>query len=453
MNLRIPVIALLVAFAWPATVFADGVGVKCSVNEERVWLYDSVATLNVAAKLKCGDNVEVLGRENGYVKVRAADGTVGYVPESDLPKSSIPAEAAPTPDAKPVTQPSLASLARAAAAARMKATASANPIAPSTPAPAVAATAAPVPVAASTQPAATAEVVPAPQPKTVAVSATTSKPTAPANAVTPASRNAANSPTEVPASAHSTTSASRTRTKSAARPNAAAAVPGRAPSNPTPQPARPSPAPALHTAVATSSSANPAPQTAAVVANDIYIGGDSKSPAPKAAAVRPVADTSDNDDDDSYLTRPKSESDDPACEVYFSSYGLSPGQFKWMVDNRQKKYPTVCPAGSPSMVDYVIIFTHDVDFFNYTMPTPVHVEAGGFSDWNPMVTYDTSVVAHNDVDKSKREYVWVFHVKRGAFDPVRFSPHRRFQFTKTESKYSHTIEDAFDFIENQNPNR
>ena len=168
--------------------------------------------------------------------------------------------------------------------------------------------------------------------------------------------------------------------------------------------------------------------------------------------VRTVSNTSD-DDDDSYLTRTKSESEDPSCHTYFSGYGLSPGQFKWLEDNRVKKYPSVCPAASPAMVDYVIIFTHDVDFFNYTMPTPVHYEAGGFSDWTPILQYDTSVVSHSDIDKSRREYVWVFHVKRGGFDPNKFSPHRRFQYTKTESKYSRAVEDAFEFIASQGAER
>jgi hypothetical protein len=209
----------------------------------------------------------------------------------------------------------------------------------------------------------------------------------------------------------------------------------------------------LHTAVATPAPKMPSAQPAAPAANDIYVGGVvNASATPKAASVRTVADTSD-DDDDSYLTRPVSESDDPSCQTYFSGYGLSPGQFKWLVDNRKKKYPSVCPAASPAMVDYVIIFTHDVDFFNYTMPTPVHTEAGGFSDWTPMLEFDTSVISHSDIDKSKREYVWVFHVKRGSFDPAKFSPHRKFQYTKVESKYTRTVEDAFDFVQGQGGER
>jgi hypothetical protein len=44
-------------------------------------------------------------------------------------------------------------------------------------------------------------------------------------------------------------------------------------------------------------------------------------------------------------------------------------------------------------------------------------------------------------------------VKRGAFDPNKFSPHRRFQYTKSESKYSRTVEDAFEFIGGQGGER
>ncbi|MGH9726413.1 MAG: hypothetical protein ACRD41_15230, partial [Candidatus Acidiferrales bacterium] len=41
--------------------------VQCEVNEERVWVYDSLANLNVEARLNCGDTVEILGQEKGYV--------------------------------------------------------------------------------------------------------------------------------------------------------------------------------------------------------------------------------------------------------------------------------------------------------------------------------------------------------------------------------------------------
>jgi hypothetical protein len=62
---------------------------------------------------------------------------------------------------------------------------------------------------------------------------------------------------------------------------------------------------------------------------------------------------------------------------------------------------------------------------------------------------DTSLLSASDLEKSKHEYVWVFKTKRGAFDPARFSPRRKPQFTKLEST-SHasdrTVEDAFRFI-------
>jgi hypothetical protein len=167
----------------------------------------------------------------------------------------------------------------------------------------------------------------------------------------------------------------------------------------------------------------------------------------------PAASAPEDTDDPSWITAtaPKYDSDDPACKLFFSSYGLSPGQFQWIVENRKKRFPSVCPAASPAMVDYVIIFTHDVNFFNYTMPTPVHVD-GEFSDFNPIARYDENV-PRSEIDRSKREYVWVFHVQRGTYNPSEFSPHRRFQFSKVASKYSQTLEDALGFIETHEVDR
>jgi uncharacterized protein YgiM (DUF1202 family) len=471
--LDLALVALLVAVVWPAAAFADGAAVKCAPNEERVWLYDSVTSLNVETKLKCGESVEVIGQQSGYMKVRTANGTEGYLPESNLPK---PAASAETSGAQPIpgAPPTLASLARAAAARRAAAAPAAAPIAtPSN--------------ASVAPPAGAVNASPAMQPKTVAAvaaapssaSTTTSAPTSAAVSATPVSSTVSSTgatpAAAIPATAHpATAAAAHAKPKAAAKATTSTTVTtsAKAPSNvpgssnpPAASAPRTSTSAPLHVAAATPAPKAPSAQPAAVVATDIYVGGpadvyvggaSNNGSAPKAAAnapkVRTVAATSD-DDDDSYLTRPKNESEDPSCQTYFSGYGLSPGQFKWLEDNRVKKYPSVCPAASPAMVDYVIIFTHDVDFFNYTMPAPVHYEAGGFSDWTPILQYDTSVVSHSDIDKSKREYVWVFHVKRGAFDPNKFSPHRRFQYTKSESKYSRTVEDAFEFIGGQGGER
>lgn len=447
---------LLMVAAWPFETFADGMAIKCAPNEERAWLYDSVTTLNVAAKLKCGENVEVVGQESGYVKVRTTSGMEGYLPANNLPK--IPVPNAPPTAAAPAQpeQPSLASLARAAAAARRAREAAAAST--STESASVPAVSAPL---SSAQPAVAANVASTAQPRIpTPVPASPAKGAAAPATVTPVSSTTATPAAPVVLSAHpapATSSSSRTKSKAAVK-SSTTTVTTSAKPTPTNPPA-PRPAPAanasapIHTAVATPAPRMPNAQPAQQASgNDIYVTSVvNASATPDSATVRTVASTSE-DDDDSYLTRPVSDSDDPACQTYISGYGLSPGQFKWLADNRKKKYPSVCPAASPAMVDYVMIFTHDVDFFNYTMPTPVHTEAGGFSDWTPMLEFDTSVISHSDIDKSRHEYVWVFHVKRGSFDPAKFSPHRRFQYTKVESKYAKTVEDALDFIQNQGTN-
>lgn len=457
MNQRTWLFVLLMAVMWPFGAYADGMAVKCAPNEERAWLYDSVSTLNVAAKLKCGETVQVIGTESGYVKVRTTDGTEGFLPASNLPK--IPVGTQAVAPAQQPAQESLATLARAAVAARRANTESTTTnVANATSSSASAAAAQPV-VAANVTTGPTPASAPKTGPNAGPVAASPAKAAVVAASVTTVSNTTATTAEPLSASAHTSTAASssRAKAKTPAKPAASTVTTSAKPtptSPPTPRPAAngTSNAP-VHTAMVAPVAKAPSAQPVAAPVPDVYVGGMvNASATPKQATVRTVADTSD-DDDDSYLTKPVSESDDPSCQTYFSGYGLSPGQFKWLVDNRKKKYPGVCPAASPSMVDYVIIFTHDVDFFNYTMPTPVHTEAGGFSDWTPMLEYDMSVVSHSDVDKSRREYVWVFHVKRGAFDPAKFSPHRKFQYNKVESKYTRTVEDAFDFIQEQGTDR
>jgi len=93
------------------------------------------------------------------------------------------------------------------------------------------------------------------------------------------------------------------------------------------------------------------------------------------------------------------------------------------------------------------------------MPTPVHTDKNGFSDFTPLSTIDTAVVSPSDADKSRREYVWVFHTKRGTFDPAKFSPKRRPLFSTTESNKLGTAaggrsaEDALRFIERHGADR
>lgn len=159
-------------------------------------------------------------------------------------------------------------------------------------------------------------------------------------------------------------------------------------------------------------------------------------------------------------SEPVSESADPSCQIFFSAYGLTPDQFKWMAQNRKHRFANVCPAPDVSRVDFVVIFTHDVDFYGGSLPQPVHTDKNGFSDFSPMTMMDTAAMSLAEAEKARREYVYVFQMKRGAFDPSKFSPRRRYQFTKAESNSltsSHasarTIEDAFHFMEEQGPGR
>jgi hypothetical protein len=149
-------------------------------------------------------------------------------------------------------------------------------------------------------------------------------------------------------------------------------------------------------------------------------------------------------------TEPADESADPACHTFFSAYGLSPSQFKWLAANRRKLYPNICPAPNVASVDFVILFTHDADTFNEALPTPVHTDRAGFSDFNPLTEIDTALLSGSDADHAHHEYVWVFRMNRGGFDPMKFSPRRRPQFSTTESKGSaRAIEDAFTYLQEQ----
>jgi hypothetical protein len=145
------------------------------------------------------------------------------------------------------------------------------------------------------------------------------------------------------------------------------------------------------------------------------------------------------------------EQSNPSCHTYFSAYGLTPSQTKWIARNREKAFSQICPAPDPSIVDFVMIFTHDVDFFSGTMPDPIH-KSGGFSDFTPMTSMDTALIPQSQADSARREYVWIFQFEKGTFDPTSFSPKRRYQYSKMEtgslgSKAGvKTIEDAFRFV-------
>jgi hypothetical protein len=375
---------------------------QCAVNEERVWMYDSLENFNVAAKLKCGEQVEVIGQENGYVKIRTAGGMVGFVPDKTLP--NVPPLAAKTPgNAQPMAK-----------------------------------------VAKRTPP-------PQQQPQQPSAAKAISETKTPAKATLAAS-NAANA---------------QPKSKLSASPASPSAL---APSKPKPvsasagaanmqrTPAKKPQTPAAANSASTMSVSAPAPAAASAinVADNAYNSSAGLQPAPSGATHTKIAADPDEEED----TSVKPLEDNSACQIYFSAYGLSPSQYKWLSQNRRKSFPNVCPAPSTAMVDFVIIFTHDVDFYNVTMPTTVHIDKNGFSDFTPLTTVDTAVISPSDADKNHREYVWVFHTTRGAFDPANFSAKRRPLFWKSESNGlggyhagGRTVEDALGFIEGHGGNR
>jgi hypothetical protein len=66
---------------------------------------------------------------------------------------------------------------------------------------------------------------------------------------------------------------------------------------------------------------------------------------------------------------------------------------------------------------------------------------------------DTALMSESDANKAHREYVWVFQMGTGTFDPNSFSEHRASQFSKDESNAfggrggQKAVEDAFRYVQ------
>ena len=71
---------------------ANTATLKCNSHHDQIWVYESLSSFDVAARLKCGEYVEIVGRVEGYVKIRAQNNLEGFVPEAavaDLPPLKI----------------------------------------------------------------------------------------------------------------------------------------------------------------------------------------------------------------------------------------------------------------------------------------------------------------------------------------------------------------------------
>jgi hypothetical protein len=370
-------LSLLSTSAWasPATL-------KCNSNRDQVWVYDSLNSFNVDAKLKCGQGVEIIERLPNYVKIRAQNGVEGYVPDAAV--AGLPAFQPYRDSAHDVglaaKQVQTVEVARAAAHSASLAPPDVNYSKVS-------------PASASGS---SNSVAAAPGNKTL-VSVSIAPPPA-LGALQPVSAPSAAKPTASPA------------------PTAA-------------------PAAAIWPAISEPPPAKPTAESSAIAASQ-----PAKTPSPSAANSDSALDS----------TTPVEKSN-TSCQSYFSAYGLTPSQTKWIAKNREKAFSQICPAPDPSKVDFVMIFTHDVDFFSGTMPDPVH-QSGGFSDFTPLTSMDTALIPQSQADSARREFVWIFQFEKGTFDPASFSAKRRYQYSKMEtgslgSKAGvKTIEDAFRFV-------
>jgi hypothetical protein len=485
---------VMIAAAVPSAKAGGTVNIKCAPNEDRVWVYESLTDFNVAAKLKCGDPVQIVERVKGYVKIETANGTEGYVLDTAFPKSALPPA--------PVEKPNDVESAAAAFAARRGARAPDNsvdtPSGTHSSAPAVVASAAPPAVAkpaASSQPspqttvtlssavAAPAAVAaePPPAPPAAAVIARNSNSVSSTNTVVVAENIAPAAPAKslykapAPANAPQPAPAPQPAAASVAVVTAPRATPAVAVSVPAPAATIPAKAPAVvpvRNAAPVATASNVSVSVAAPAPDDL--NNASSMTVETSASLQPVADTTPrapisitkplakrpaNPDDDEDSEVAALHNEEANCTHYFSAYGLSANQYKWLAQNRHKAFPSVCPAPTPAQVDFVVIFTHDVPFYNVTMPNAVHTDLNGFSDWTPLTTVDTAVISASDADKSHHEYVWVFHTNRGAFDPAKFSSRRRPLYSKAETNMLgsrggfRTVMDALTFIEQNGTNR
>jgi hypothetical protein len=451
--LTISALGLALASALPASGSDIGT-VKCSPNSDRVWVYESLNSFDVETRLKCGDTVEILSRVKGYVKIRTASGTEGYVPDAAFP--DLPA-LPPDDSDKPVA--SIVAAARPVANTAARSTAMPPATSPSAPlniVPAAPPSDEPKPTTVSANSGVAPSNSASAPPKSAAAIARPSP--APVAATNPAVERSS-SPAAIdmkPASAAVATPPQPQRRAKSSMPTAVAEPPA-----PKKAPAKPAPS----TTQSAKATPNVAPNQTSPSAGAMVSAKASVSAAPMnasmvdtSAKVSPAADiiihepARDPDLEEYPDAKPENESADPACRIFFSAYGLNPDQYKWLVENRRKQYSAICPAPDLSRVDYVILFAHDSDTFNSAMPSPVHTDRSGFSDFSPLTTADTALISVSELDKARYEFVWVFHTKRGTFDPTKFSARRRPLFT-TDAKGSHAgpraVEDAFHFIEGQ----
>jgi hypothetical protein len=135
------------------------------------------------------------------------------------------------------------------------------------------------------------------------------------------------------------------------------------------------------------------------------------------------------------------------CSSYIAAYGVSIAQYQ-RIESNWKRFPSICRGPSPASVDFVVIFTHDTDYYKDTLPALVHTDTSGFSDWSAIATLDNT----RPPEKYKREYVWVFRFKRGSFAPGHFPTNAKPDYSEVEPgahNSDRAVDAAFTFIASQ----
>jgi hypothetical protein len=100
-------IAVVFCLLLPAMAKAQNTGqVECPRQDNYIYLYSSMTTLDVRATLQCGEQVQITGRYDSYFAVRTAKGDTGFVPLSSLVLlKDKPASKAPPPAAERTARP------------------------------------------------------------------------------------------------------------------------------------------------------------------------------------------------------------------------------------------------------------------------------------------------------------------------------------------------------------
>ena len=99
MKHNVKICAIVFCLLLPLSCRAQKLGqIECSRQEGYVYLYSSMATMEISTTLKCGQRVTVLDRSDNVLHVRTDTGEEGFVPLSNVgffkpgtaPKSSAP---------------------------------------------------------------------------------------------------------------------------------------------------------------------------------------------------------------------------------------------------------------------------------------------------------------------------------------------------------------------------